>query len=84
MVLARSEVQLVGLPLKRTPAGAAVLFISGRVTGTEPQVQLLLEDVDSFKVLFFRCRRGLAGQLESAKIPKGGEVHLAATDYRRH
>jgi general secretion pathway protein J len=52
MVLARSEVQLVGYRLKERRLERLFYLYPDAVTGTEPQVQLLLEDMDGFKVMF--------------------------------
>lgn len=49
MVLARSEVQLVGYRLKERQLQRLYYLYPDAVTGTEPNVQLLLNDVDELK-----------------------------------
>lgn len=52
MVLPRSEVQLVGYRLKENKLERLFYIYPDAVTGTEPHIQLLLEDIDSFKVTY--------------------------------
>lgn len=49
MVLARSEVQLVGYRLKERQLQRMYYLYPDAVTGTEPNVQPLLEDIDELK-----------------------------------
>ncbi len=49
MVLARSEVQLVGYRLKERQLQRLYNLIPDAVTGTEPNIQPLLEDIDELK-----------------------------------
>ncbi|TXH97768.1 MAG: type II secretion system protein GspJ [Rheinheimera sp.] len=49
MVLARSEVQLVGYRLKERQLQRLYYLYPDAVTGTEPNVQPLLEDIDELK-----------------------------------
>lgn len=49
MVLARSEVQLVGYRLKERQLQRLYYLYPDAVTGTEPNIQPLLEDVDELK-----------------------------------
>lgn len=52
MVLPRSEVQLVGYRLKENKLERLFYVFPDAVTGTEPQVQVLLEDIDSLKITY--------------------------------
>ncbi len=52
MVLPRSEVQLVGYRLKENKLERLFYLYPDAVTGTEPQVQVLLEEIDSFKLTY--------------------------------
>ncbi|WP_348728015.1 type II secretion system minor pseudopilin GspJ [Rheinheimera texasensis] len=49
MVLARSEVQLVGYRLKERQLQRLYYLYPDAVTGTEPNIQPLLEDIDELK-----------------------------------
>lgn len=52
MVLPRSEVQLVGYRLKENKLERLFYVFPDAVTGTEPQVQVLLEEIDSLKITY--------------------------------
>jgi general secretion pathway protein J len=52
MILPRSEVQLVGYRLKENKLERLFYLYPDAVTGTEPHVQVLLDDVDSLKVRY--------------------------------
>lgn len=52
MVLPRSEVQLVGYRLKENKLERLFYLFPDAVTGTEPQVQVLLEEIDSLKITY--------------------------------
>ncbi|MCT6701285.1 type II secretion system minor pseudopilin GspJ [Rheinheimera sp. 4Y26] len=52
MILPRSEVQLVGYRLKENKLERLFYLYPDAVTGTEPQVQVLLEEIDSFKLTY--------------------------------
>lgn len=70
MVLARSEVQLVGYRLKERRLERLFYLYPDAVTGTEPQVQLLLEDIDGFKVLFLDAEGVWQDSWNQQKYPK--------------
>lgn len=70
MVLARSEVQLVGYRLKERRLERLFYLYPDAVTGTEPQVQLLLEDIDGFKVMFLDAEGVWQDSWNQQKYPK--------------
>lgn len=52
MVLPRSEVQMVGYRLKQQKLERLYYIYPDAVTGTEPNVQQLLADIDEFKIRY--------------------------------
>lgn len=56
MVLPRSEVQLVGYRLKERQFQRLYYLYPDAVTGTEPNIQLLLEEVDELKISYLQVQ----------------------------
>ncbi len=70
MVLPRSEVQLVGYRLKENKLERLFYLFPDAVTGTEPQIQLLLEDIDSFKITYLDQEGAWQDSWVQEKMPK--------------
>ncbi len=70
MVLARSEVQLVGYRLKERRLERLFYLYPDAVTGTEPQIQVLLEEMDGFKVMFLDAEGVWQDSWNQQKYPK--------------
>lgn len=70
MILPRSEVQLVGYRLKENKLERLFYLFPDAVTGTEPQIQLLLEDIDSFKITYLDQEGAWQDSWVQEKMPK--------------
>lgn len=70
MVLPRSEVQLVGYRLKDNKLERLFYIYPDAVTGTEPQIQVLLEDIDSFKLTYLDQEGAWQDSWVQEKMPK--------------
>lgn len=81
MVLPRSEVQLVGYRLKEGRLERLFYLYPDAVTGTEPKVQLLLSDVESFKVFFLDQDDEWQSQWGQQQYPKAIRLVLVQSVY---
>lgn len=70
MVLPRSEVQLVGYRLKDNKLERLFYIYPDAVTGTEPQIQVLLEEIDSFKLTYLDQEGAWQDSWMQEKMPK--------------
>ncbi|RVU39885.1 type II secretion system protein GspJ [Rheinheimera riviphila] len=77
MILPRSEVQLVGYRLKENKLERMFYLYPDAVTGTEPQVQVLLEDIDSLKVRFLDAEGVWQESWNNAILPKALKIQLS-------
>lgn len=74
MILPRSEVQLVGYRLKDNKLERLFYLFPDAVTGTEPQIQLLLEDIDSFKITYLDQEGAWQDSWVQEKMPKALKI----------
>jgi general secretion pathway protein J len=77
MILPRSEVQLVGYRLRENKLERMFYLYPDAVTGTEPQVQVLLEDIDSLKVRFLDAEGVWQESWNNAALPKALKIQLS-------
>ena len=76
MILPRSEVQLVGYRLKENKLERMFYLYPDAVTGTEPQVQVLLEDVESLKVRYLDNEGIWQDSWNQSTLPKAVKIQL--------
>jgi len=76
MILPRSEVQLVGYRLKENKLERMFYLYPDAVTGTEPQVQVLLEDVESLKVHYLDNEGIWQDSWNQSTLPKAVKIQL--------
>jgi len=77
MILPRSEVQLVGYRLKENKLERLFYLYPDAVTGTEPQIQVLLEDIDLLKFRFLDAEGVWQESWNQAVLPKALKIQLA-------
>jgi general secretion pathway protein J len=76
MILPRSEVQLVGYRLKENKLERMFYLYPDAVTGTEPQVQVLLEDIESLKVRYLDDEGVWQESWNQGTLPKALKIQL--------
>jgi general secretion pathway protein J len=76
MILPRSEVQLVGYRLKENKLERMFYLYPDAVTGTEPQVQVLLEEVESLKVRYLDNEGIWQDSWNQSTLPKAVKIQL--------
>ncbi len=77
MILPRSEVQLVGYRLKENKLERMFYLYPDAVTGTTPKIQVLLEDIDSFKVRYLDAEGVWQESWDQAALPVALKVQLS-------
>jgi general secretion pathway protein J len=69
--------QLVGYRLRENKLERMFYLYPDAVTGTEPQVQVLLEDIDSLKVRFLDAEGVWQESWNNAALPKALKIQLS-------
>lgn len=77
MILPRSEVQLVGYRLKENNLERMFYLYPDAVTGTEPQVQVLLQDIGSLKFKYMDAEGVWQDSWNQAILPKALKIQLS-------
>lgn len=80
-LLPRGEVQRVWYRLKEGKLERAVYPYPDTIIGFEPEFEPILDEVESFKILFYRIGNWSPGWLDRKRIPKGVKVVVKLKDY---